>query len=154
MLLLKQEALNNFFSIHKLLVKYFPSGYEPLCDKQRGERAVQHKPARGNQGLQTPGVRARSAAAWSSGTNLVTTKRGKPDVGRNIRIATIPSPRPAAALCFVFPVTYLAKFYFLHASTTKFPVPFPGTIHGTRCLYHSPLGRVFCPQRLTRKTQD
>lgn len=64
-----------------------------------------------------------------------------------------PRPGPTAALCSVFPVTYLATFDFLHASPTKFPVPVPGTTHGTRCLYHSPLGRVFCPQRLTGKTQ-
>lgn len=80
-------------------------------------------------------------------TNLLTTKRGKPDVGRNTEITAIPPPWPAAALCFVFPVTHPAKFYFLCASPTRFPVPFHGTIHGTRSLNCH-------PQRLNREKHE
>lgn len=79
--------------------------------------------------------------ACISVTNLMATKREKPDVGRNTQIITIPNPQPPAAVCFVFPVTHPARLYFLCASPTKFPVPFPRTIRGTGSLYHSPLGR-------------
>lgn len=57
-------------------------------------------------------------------------------------------PPDMLLLCVLSSLPLIQHFFFLHASPTKFLVPFPGAIHGTRNLYHSLLGKVFYHQRL------
>lgn len=63
----------------------------------------------------------------------------------------LPSHHPdLLLLCILSSLSFLQQIFFLHASPTKFLVPFPGTIHGTRSSYHTLLGRGFYHQRLNR----